>query len=371
MPIYPGRRPQTYRVTVYAHGKQHEWILEGTRRDASTFEAEQRLALRAQPLSRSRAVPLFSTFSEERYAPHARAHLGADTWNKVRRYQVDTLVRLLGPRRVDELSAELIDAYKRTRLAETHRGKAVKASSVNNELRVLRTMLRWGRAEAGVPIPELRFKMLPGAGRGRVRAWTSAEVARLFAAAREVAPAFLPMLVFLLNTGCRKGEARAAQWSWVDWPARLLRIPVTDAWRPKDREAREVPLSDALVATLRSLPPSTPWLFPNRQGEGYRTFPEESFRAVRAKAKVTGGPHTTRHTFASHFLRARPDLPLLAQVLGHSTTRVTELYAHMLPGHLDLARNVVDMAPPARPKGSVAKAAPRKLWRDTGRTARK
>ncbi len=52
-----------------------------------------------------------------------------------------------------------------------------------------------------------------------------------------------------------------------------------------------------------------------------------------------------RHTFASHFLQKVPDLFLLAQVLGHSHQRLTELYAHLLPDHLARARNAVNLGP--------------------------
>ena len=47
--------------------------------------------------------------------------------------------------------------------------------------------------------------------------------------------------------------------------------------------------------------------------------------------------------YASHFLRDVPDLFELARVLGHSHVRVTELYTHRLPGHLERARNAVDL----------------------------
>jgi integrase len=59
---------------------------------------------------------------------------------------------------------------------------------------------------------------------------------------------------------------------------------------------------------------------------------------------LRGGPHTCRHTYASHFLQAVPDLHQLAGILGHSQTRVTELYTHLLPGHLDRARNAVNLS---------------------------
>jgi site-specific recombinase XerD len=51
----------------------------------------------------------------------------------------------------------------------------------------------------------------------------------------------------------------------------------------------------------------------------------------------------TRHTYASHFLVNVPDLPYLAQILGHSSIRITELYSHMLPGRLNRAKNAVSI----------------------------
>jgi hypothetical protein len=76
-------------------------------------------------------------------------------------------------------------------------------------------------------------------------------------------------------------------------------------------------------------------------------FAEEGPEKSREQAPTfKGGPHKARHTFASHFLRARPDLFLLGRVLGRSHSRVTELYGHLLPDHLAEARNVEDVATP-------------------------
>ena len=57
-----------------------------------------------------------------------------------------------------------------------------------------------------------------------------------------------------------------------------------------------------------------------------------------------------RDGYASHFLRAVPDLFELARVLGHSHVRITELYTHLLPGHLERSRNAVNL--PAVPENS-------------------
>ncbi|MGO9838647.1 MAG: hypothetical protein ACLP1X_31085 [Polyangiaceae bacterium] len=43
-------------------------------------------------------------------------------------------------------------------------------------------------------------------------------------------------------------------------------------------------------------------------------------------------------------MQSKPDLFLLGRILGHSHTRVTELYSHFLPEHLAEARNVVTFA---------------------------
>jgi site-specific recombinase XerD len=104
-------------------------------------------------------------------------------------------------------------------------------------------------------------------------------------------------------------------------------------------------MSDACRAVLSGSKASERWVFPKASGERYVEFPKDAFWAARDRAKLTGGPHTVRHTFASHFLQKVPDLFLLAQVLGHSHQRVTELYAHLLPDHLARARNAVNLGP--------------------------
>ena len=51
------------------------------------------------------------------------------------------------------------------------------------------------------------------------------------------------------------------------------------------------------------------------------------------------------------------DLLLTARVLGHSHERVTEIYAHLLPGHLDRAKDAFVVAASATPAEQRAKAA--------------
>jgi len=338
MPIYPGRRAGTFRVVVSSHGTPHEKLIEGTKADAKKLEARMRLELGARRVSQARAVPTFSTFCLERYTPHALATLKASSWNGTRRYQVNDLVKFFGDTRLDAMTDQMVDEYK------AHCAELERAPGYTNALLVaLKAILAWAKRDCALPIPELRIKRVK-AGKRRVRAWTNDEVRRLYACS----PAwFRALLHFLFETGLRKGEAIAAQWTWVDFDARMLRIPVTEEWQPKDREERDVPLSDALMVRLRETPRSGRYLFVNQYGAPYAYFPHSTYWEARDAAGLSGGIHQTRHTFASHFLAAQPDLSLLAEVMGHSTTYVTELYAHLLPEHLNRARNAVQLAPPS------------------------
>jgi integrase len=342
MPNYPGKLPGRRRITIYWKGKQREWVIEGTKRQGDEFEARKRLELQVKdgPIERRVAVSFLALSLE--YAVFAKQHLKKSTWQS-RKFQIDALTTHMGDVPVSELSKPHVEAFKLKRLEDE-----LKASSINNELRVFGTLLRWGR-EMGHTIPEFRWSRLPERGKPRVKAFTSLEIERIWTACRAKAPSLLPILVFLLNTGCRKGEALAAEWDWMDFDAGMIRIPSNEHWQPKNGLPREVPMSDAVRALLSGIKARPKrdkrYVFEHRFGGPLAQFPKELWGYVMKEARLSGGPHQLRHTFASHFLAATKDIKLLAEVLGHSQTRVTELYAHLLPGHLERARNAVNIAP--------------------------
>jgi integrase/recombinase XerC len=53
------------------------------------------------------------------------------------------------------------------------------------------------------------------------------------------------------------------------------------------------------------------------------------------------GPHLLRHTFATHTLRARPNLRAVQELLGHSSVTTTQRYTHMNAD--DLRQQVAEM----------------------------
>lgn len=348
MPNHKGRRPGTRRVRIWVRGKSHEWIFEGSKADADKFEARKRIELEAND-HQTRVAPRFSELCVEKYAPFGRANLTKATW-RARSNIIASLSLFFGERRMDRFEAGDVEAYKTHRLTESK----LRPISLNTELRTLKIIFRWAAAR-GYPmkLPPIVLLKEP---RGRVKLWTPTEIAKLLDVTRTKAPGLLPMVIFLANTGCRKGEAQAAEWSWVDLPAGMLRIPANEAWKPKSGRAREIPISDACRVVLSAPHRSERWVFPTRDGRRYERFPDALFKEMQKDANVSGGPHVLRHSYASAFLQAVPDLFLLANVLGHSHTRITELYAHLLPEHLDRARNAVNIGPPLKKTGAATGA---------------
>lgn len=337
MPIYPGRREGTHRVVVWKDGKRYEEIIEGSLSDARDHEAKMRLDLRS---SRSRiqrrTEPLFPVFCAEEYEPHARVHLGAKTWS-VRASVLAVFAEYFARLRPSEITHAAISQYTTWRL------QAAKASSVNHDLSVLSALLRFAREDCGYPVPMIRMRKLREDER-RVHVWTAAQQATLLETCEADDPDLLSMIVFMLQTGVRKGEVIAAPWGWLQKRGGLplLLIGPNDAWKPKSRRPREVPVTEELWSALERLPKRSTWMFPRLDGERFREFPAARFRLVVDRAKLRGSPHTCRHSFASAFLDEGGSLQDLAAILGHSLTRTTELYVHLLPSHLQRARAVMN-----------------------------
>ncbi len=141
------------------------------------------------------------------------------------------------------------------------------------------------------------------------------------------------ILMLLYNTGLRVGEFCALNRDDVQLPAEGWgALQVVGKGRRLHRLPINRPAADALLAYLADRDDTEPALLLNRSGARFsvRGIALLVNRYLRA-AGITdrSGPHVLRHTFATHSLRARPNLHAVQELLGHAWVTTTQRYTHL------------------------------------------
>ena len=104
----------------------------------------------------------------------------------------------------------------------------------------------------------------------------------------------------------------------------------------KGKKDRRTILSPKLLELLRDYYKKEKpayWLFEGQAGGRYST---RSIQAIFRRATREAGispwatPHTLRHSFATHLLQQGVSLRHIQDLLGHSSSRTTEIYTHIL-----------------------------------------
>jgi integrase/recombinase XerD len=172
------------------------------------------------------------------------------------------------------------------------------------------------------------------------------EVTRLIEATPN--PMHRTMLMVLYGTGIRRTEASLLKVSDIDSQRMVMHIR-----QGKGSRDRDVPLTPKLLEALREYwrrkkPKS--YLFPSTSGHRGLEQPISDKTvwnvckeaAARAGIQKKIGPHTLRHSFATHHMEAGTDLRTIQLLLGHAHLEHTTVYLHLSQRHLHAAINPLD-----------------------------
>ncbi|TAK27033.1 MAG: site-specific integrase [Myxococcaceae bacterium] len=224
-----------------------------------------------------------------------------------------------------------IDGYKAKKLEE-----GFSAKSINNHLTVLRKCLWTAQTDdllSSLPLIQWLKEDIPDFDFLLVE-----ESHRLLQDRSE--PFWVDLARFAVRTGLRRGELMALDWSRIDLARKQVEVRASIVRGvhelPKTHRVRHVPLTDDVVAMLAPRVQGHGLVFPGVDG---RPLSQTAMlHGIRRLCRRTGlrqiGWHALRHTFASQLVMEGVPLLTVSRLMGHTTVKMTERYAHLAPSHL-------------------------------------
>lgn len=266
-----------------------------------------------------------------------------------------------------------VDSLKRADMATMHSelGNEGHPYGANRTLRLVGKMYslakQWGYVPDDFPNPSKNIELYKEHKRDR---WvTEEELPKLMEAVDREENKYAQYAIWLfLFTGLRRSELLTAQWDFIDWTRKELRLPDTKAGR-----VHYLPLSDPAIALLREVPriKDNPYILPGQKEGGHLVNIDKAWKRIKDQATVEywrDGTnkgivelinklserydrtpslneiiretkidlpkglqdirlHDLRRTVGSWMAQAGNSLHLIGKVLGHSNQSTTAIYA--------------------------------------------
>lgn len=151
------------------------------------------------------------------------------------------------------------------------------------------------------------------------------------------------ILMTIYSAGLRIGEAINLKVKDID--SERMQIRIEQAKGKKDRYTLLATKTlEILREYVKEYKPKN-WLFEGQKGEQYSTT---SIQAIFRQSKDLTGiiknatVHTLRHSFATHLLESGTDLRYIQSLLGHSSSKTTEIYTHITTKGFDQIKSPID-----------------------------
>ncbi len=336
-------------------GSPHWWIRfadeNGRIRRESTGTSEKKLA--REILAKRKTLVTEGRSLDKKKVPKTTFYELCDQyWEKkgkrLRMKGLDSMIRAWKDHFGDEPVKDFTEAAVEDFLTSYVDDRGLSPTTRNRHIAQLKAMFNWAISHKPImsdpPLithnPASKLKKVDEEPYRRERFLTVIEIQRLLEVCHQ---RFRPFVMTGLHTGMRPGELFELRWKDVRFESGLIYVH-----RSKVGKAGYVPMNDSLRSVLKELPSrfKRDYVFPSPKTGSRLDNIRKQFISTVLRANIESpeevSPYTLRHTFASHLVMAGVDLKTIAELLGHSSTRMTERYAHLSPAHKNRAVQILD-----------------------------
>lgn len=346
--VYKRPRSPIYWGSVLIKGKRKQFGLCENKAAAQRMLADIKERLKGQ---NKYGATTWTAF-KKRYLDWAKANKAAGTvYHEHQTFEYLEKFRKI--KNINEIDLSFVEDFKTwlkntsEKLAEEYNPKKDKRptgiignEAINRLVRALKVILRKAAEwELITDLPLHRVKKFK-TPRGRVEFFTPQEVRVLLNYADKKAKGhggYCPYKTAVMlgaRAGLRRGEMVHLEWADIDFKRQILTVQPKRDWAPKTNECRDVSLPTDLINFLRGLPHSKKCknVLYDYYGDPFTLDGlAVKFGKFVKKSGLDGGLHKLRHTYASHLVQAGVDLYTVSKLLGHSSIKTTEIYAHLSP----------------------------------------
>jgi integrase len=241
---------------------------------------------------------------------------------------------------------------------KAHMAKKYKPTTINNALTAIRQILKHAAYidEMIESVPVVKNVPVDKVGSGR--ALTKQEAATLLDAVDD--PEAREWLIFVANTGLRRTEALSIRWSWIDWRAKVLRVPAEfrKGGKPQIAPTHLNPTALRILRARqkRKAQPADDrvwWHVKQTRYDRARNAAAEKTKLGRVRS------HDLRHTAGSLAHASGASGPEVRDLLGHSTLAMVSRYGHSYADRLAKVAKAVEIAVPVCQAGGRKRDATR------------
>jgi integrase len=239
-----------------------------------------------------------------------------------------------GKKKVREITYGDLVSYRDKRFKVlTPRKQQRTIGSWNREAAVLRRIFNIARQQGWIlknPFHCGDALIIVSAERRRERILSVAEEVRILEAcdSHPYRKPLKPLLIFLLETGCRKSESLKLRWRAVNFDSRIITI---EGMTTKTLKTRQVMMTERLYRELTALWEASS-LDINERVFGITSNVRKSFASVCEIAGIKHGGidgltlHSLRHSAATRLVQGGMSLQIAGRILGHSQVNTTYRY---------------------------------------------